>query len=42
LPTEPGLAFRFDADAVARYGVTYPGNSGPWVTLTSNSQGKAA
>jgi L-alanine-DL-glutamate epimerase-like enolase superfamily enzyme len=33
LPTEPGLAFRFDDAAVARYGVTYPGNTGPWVTL---------
>jgi len=42
LPTEPGLAFRFDDEAVARYGVTYPGNTGPWVTLTSKSQGTAA
>jgi L-alanine-DL-glutamate epimerase-like enolase superfamily enzyme len=35
LPTEPGLAFRFDEKAVARYGVTYAGNSGAWVTLKS-------
>ncbi|ANN66718.1 mandelate racemase/muconate lactonizing enzyme family protein [Bordetella bronchialis] len=37
LPAEPGLAFNFDADAVARYGVTYPGNPGPWVTLGKGS-----
>jgi L-alanine-DL-glutamate epimerase-like enolase superfamily enzyme len=36
LPTDPGLSFRFDADAVARYGVTYPGNSTAWVTLNAN------
>jgi L-alanine-DL-glutamate epimerase-like enolase superfamily enzyme len=35
LPTEPGLAFRFDEQAVARYGVTYAGNTAAWVTLKS-------
>lgn len=35
LPTEPGLAFRFDEQAVARYGVTYAGNTAAWVTVKS-------
>jgi L-alanine-DL-glutamate epimerase-like enolase superfamily enzyme len=33
LPKEPGLAFRFSDDAIARYGLVYPGQSGPWVTV---------
>lgn len=33
LPTEPGLAFRFDADALARYGVVYSGEKSAWLTL---------
>ncbi len=30
LPTEPGLAFRFDDDAIAEYGVVYPGERDRW------------
>jgi len=30
LPTEPGLAFRFDDAAIAEYGVVYPGESDRW------------
>lgn len=33
LPTEPGLSFRFDADAIARYGVVYSGEESAWLTL---------
>lgn len=31
LPGEPGLGFQFDGAAVAAYGVTYPGEAGPWM-----------
>jgi len=30
VPTEPGLAFRFDDDAIAEYGVVYPGERDRW------------
>lgn len=30
VPTEPGLAFRFDDAAIAEYGVVYPGESDRW------------
>jgi len=30
LPQTPGLGFRFSDDAIARFGVTQPGESGPW------------
>ncbi|MFY3432041.1 mandelate racemase/muconate lactonizing enzyme family protein [Achromobacter mucicolens] len=30
VPTEPGLAFRFDDDAIAEYGVIYPGERDRW------------
>lgn len=33
LPTTPGLGFRFDADAVDRYGVAYPGEQDRWMTV---------
>ncbi|MGE4371147.1 MAG: enolase C-terminal domain-like protein, partial [Burkholderiaceae bacterium] len=33
LPTEPGLGFGFDPDAITRYGVTYPGQDGPWAII---------
>ena len=33
LPTEPGLAFNFSADAVAKYGVTYRGESNAWLEV---------
>ncbi|KRA00956.1 mandelate racemase/muconate lactonizing enzyme family protein [Achromobacter sp. Root565] len=30
VPTEPGLAFRFSDDAIAEYGVVYPGERDRW------------
>ncbi|WP_313696435.1 mandelate racemase/muconate lactonizing enzyme family protein [Achromobacter sp.] len=30
VPSEPGLAFRFDDDAIAEYGVVYPGERDRW------------
>ncbi|MDR2696145.1 MAG: mandelate racemase/muconate lactonizing enzyme family protein [Deltaproteobacteria bacterium] len=33
LPKEPGLAFSFSDEAISRYGLTCPGQSGPWVTV---------
>ncbi len=33
LPKEPGLAFRFDEDALQRYGVVYPGEKDRWMTV---------
>jgi L-alanine-DL-glutamate epimerase-like enolase superfamily enzyme len=33
LPQEPGLAFRFDEDALQRYGVVYPGEKDRWMTV---------
>ena len=30
VPKEPGLAFRFDDDAIAEYGVVYPGERDRW------------
>lgn len=30
VPSEPGLAFRFDDDAIAEYGVIYPGERDRW------------
>ncbi len=33
LPWEPGLAFRFDEEAVARYGQVQAGETQPWKTL---------
>lgn len=33
LPKAPGLAFQFDPDAVARYGVKQPGQSNVWQTI---------
>ncbi|HEY0294601.1 MAG TPA: mandelate racemase/muconate lactonizing enzyme family protein, partial [Bordetella sp.] len=33
LPQEPGLAFRFDDAAIARYGVVYPGERDRWITV---------
>lgn len=32
LPKEPGLAFTFAEDAIARYGIVPAGASGPWTT----------
>jgi L-alanine-DL-glutamate epimerase-like enolase superfamily enzyme len=34
MPTEAGLAFRFDEDAVAAYGQVPAGQSGPWTTIS--------
>lgn len=31
LPTEPGLGFRFEEAAVARYGTVYPGETQRWI-----------
>lgn len=36
LPKEPGLAFRFDEDAIQRYGQVYPGQSSPWHTTSAS------
>lgn len=33
LPQDPGLGFQFDEEAVARYGVIYPGENDRWVTI---------
>lgn len=33
LPSEPGLAFKFDADAIGRYGVVPAGERGPWLEV---------
>ena len=33
LPQEPGLAFRFDEDALARYGALYPGERERWMRV---------
>jgi len=33
LPTAAGLGFQFDADAINRYGVVLPGETGPWLTI---------
>lgn len=33
LPSGDGLGFGFDPDAIARYGVIYPGEQAPWITI---------
>ncbi|WP_454825176.1 mandelate racemase/muconate lactonizing enzyme family protein [Paraburkholderia xenovorans] len=36
LPQTPGLGFHFPDEAIARYGVTQPGESGPWQRVVAS------